>query len=286
MRLQHLYYASSRKYTEFLVATLAALTALMLLAAIDNPVAAQDVPPAVKALAAVSAASFRANEIAPESIVAAFGTDLATAARLNESWPLPLTLEGTSVQVRDAAGLESYAPLFFVAPGQVNFYLPSGLALGEARVTITSGDGAVSVGAINVAAVSPGLFAMNGNGEGVAAASVLRVRGSAHYTEIMARYDLDMRQWVTLPIEFGTVVDRVFVALFGTGIRGRSSVTEVTATLGGEPVAVLYAGAQGTMFGVDQVNIEIPRAVAGRGDMDFVLTVNGKAANAVRISVK
>jgi uncharacterized protein (TIGR03437 family) len=205
---------------------------------------------------------------------------------MSQSWPLPLMLEGTSVQVRDAAGLNSYAPLFFVAPGQVNFYLPSGLALGEARVTVTSGDGAVSVGAIKIAEVSPGLFAMNGNGEGVAAASVLRVRGSAFYTEIMARYDLDEQQWVTLPIEFGTVVDRVFVALFGTGIRGRSSLTEVSATLGGEPVPVLYAGAQGTMFGVDQVNIEIPRAVVGRGEMDFVLTVNGNPANAVKINVK
>ena len=291
MRLQSFYYTSSRKYSEMLIATLAALLALMMVAALDRQVAAQDALPAsssssARALAAVSAASFRSNEIAPESIVAAFGSDLATSVKVCDTWPLPMNLAGTSVSIHDAAGQDFDAPLFFVAPAQVNFYLPPQLAKGAATVTVTSGDGSLSVGAVNIVDYAPGLFAMNGNGAGVAAATALRIRGSAYYFEVMARFDVETNQWVTLPIEPGPTADRLFVAFYGTGIRGRASLSEVTATLGGEPVAVSYAGAQGNYYGVDQVNIEIPRELLGRGEMDFVLRINGQESNAVQVSLK
>ena len=297
MRLQHFYYTSSRKYTELFIATLAALFALAVLAALDSSVAAQSLPAApqttatvstasgVKALAAVSAASFQSNEIAPESIVAAFGSELSTTAQVNDAWPLPYVLAGTSVKLRDAAGRAHDAPLFFVAPEQVNFFIPPGVAFGEATVTITSGDGALSQGTLQLVDCAPGLFAMNGNGAGVAAATVLRVRGSAHYFEIMARFDVEANQWMTLPIAFGPSADRVFLALYGTGIRGRASLSNVTMTIGGASVPVSYAGAQGSLFGLDQVNVEIPRALAGRGEVEVALTINGKAANTVKISL-
>jgi hypothetical protein len=45
-------------------------------------------------------------------------------------------------------------------------------------------------------------------------------------------------------------------------------------------------GAQGDFAGLDQVNIQIPRSLAGRGEVDLILTVDGVAANVVRISIK
>ena len=289
MRLQQIYYASSRKYTELLIATIAAFFALALLAALDTNALAKTLPlasPETKTLSVVSAASFRSNDIASESIVAAFGSGLATATQASDTWPLPETLAGTTVRLRDAQGREQYAPLFFVAPGQVNFFVPPNLPLGETLVTITAGDGAQSAGALVVVDYSPGLFAMNGNGAGVAAASVLRVRGSAYYFEIMTRFDVEANQWVTLPIEFGPSADRVFLALYGTGIRGRVSLSDVAVTVAGVNVPVSYAGAQGAMFGVDQVNVEIPRELAGRGEVEVVLTINGKESNTVKVSLK
>ena len=38
--------------------------------------------------------------------------------------------------------------------------------------------------------------------------------------------------------------------------------------------------------GLDQVNLLLPRSLAGRGDVDVALTVDGKAANIVRINIK
>ncbi|NOT59989.1 MAG: choice-of-anchor D domain-containing protein, partial [Acidobacteria bacterium] len=82
------------------------------------------------ALAAVSAASFRGTELASESIASAFGTNLATETAKASTATLPTTLGGTTVRVRDSAGTERLAPLFFVSPGQINFLMPQGTALG------------------------------------------------------------------------------------------------------------------------------------------------------------
>jgi hypothetical protein len=39
-------------------------------------------------------------------------------------------------------------------------------------------------------------------------------------------------------------------------------------------------------FALDQVNIRVPRSLRGRGEVDLVLTVEGKMANPVRINVR
>src|SRR5581483_6711100 len=67
-------------------------------------------------LAVVSAASYRGGSLAPDSIAAAFGVNLAVRTEAARETPLPLELAGTSVTVNGVP-----APLFFVSPGQVNF---------------------------------------------------------------------------------------------------------------------------------------------------------------------
>src|SRR5205085_5374781 len=66
----------------------------------------------------VSAASFVPNLGAAEAIIAIFGTELATATISATTVPLPTSLAGTTVKVRDRLGAERDAPLFFVSPGQ------------------------------------------------------------------------------------------------------------------------------------------------------------------------
>jgi uncharacterized protein (TIGR03437 family) len=56
--------------------------------------------------------------------------------------------------------------------------------------------------------------------------------------------------------------------------------------VGGVVVPVLYAGAQPNFVGVDQVNIELPVVLAGRGEVELKLQVNGKPANTVLLHVQ
>ena len=140
---------------------------------------------------------------------------------------------------------------------------------------------------MRIAKVAPGVFAANGNGQGVAAAVVQRVKadGSQAY-EMIARFDQSQNRFVSIPIDLEPESDQVFLALFGTGWRFRSSEAAVKVTVGGVDAPVTYAGLQPTLVGVDQINVRLPRALAGRGEVDLVVTVDGKAANTVRVSVK
>lgn len=236
-------------------------------------------------LASVSAANYR-SPLAREAITAAFGANLADVTQAG-AIPLPTSLGGTQVTVTDSAGASRAAPLFFVSPTQVNYLVPAGTAAGTATVTITSWSGVVSRGTVQINQVAPGLFTANSNGRGVPAAVVERFRANgSHTTEPVAQFDATQNQFVPLPIDLGAADDQVFLVLFGTGFKFRSALAAVTATIGGTPAEVTYAGGQGQFAGLDQANIRLPRSLIGRGEVDVVLTVDNQPANTVRVNIK
>lgn len=244
--------------------------------------------PAPQTVASVSAASFsRAGGLAVESIAAAFGSGLATGVQIASSTPLPTTLGGTRVVVRDSAGVDRLAPLFFVAPSQVNYQIPPGVAAGNATVAISAADGAISAGAEQIAAVAPGLFAANSSGQGAAAAVAVRVKADGtQIFEPVARFDAAQNRFVTIPIDLGPATDTVVLVLYGTGVRNRSAQSAVSVKLGGEDAMALYASSAPGFVGLDQVNVIVPRNLIGRGEIDVALTADGKAANTVRINIR
>ncbi|MGH9845746.1 MAG: Kelch repeat-containing protein, partial [Blastocatellia bacterium] len=236
-------------------------------------------------LASVSAASFLGAEMAADSIVAAFGQNLATATESAATLPLPTTLAGTNVRLRDSAGVERLAPLFFVSPGQINYLIPQGAANGNATVNVTRGETLVATGAVRLAPVAPGLFAANANGQGIAAAVALRIKSDGSQSfEPVARFDPTQNRFVAVPIDLGPETDQVFLILFGTGYRARSSLAAVTCQIGGTAAEVLFAGAAPGLAGLDQTNVRLPRALAGRGEVEVALTVDGRTANRVRVA--
>ena len=80
----------------------------------------------IGAVAHTSAASYDPISLAPDSLVAAFGANLATVVRAAETLPLPTELAGTTVTVRDSQGTSRLASLLFVSPNQVNYVMPFG----------------------------------------------------------------------------------------------------------------------------------------------------------------
>jgi uncharacterized protein (TIGR03437 family) len=174
-----------------------------------------------------------------------------------------------------------------VSPNQINYLIPSGTAPGAANVTVTNSNGFTATGNLQVAAVAPSLFAANANGQGVAAALVLRVKGDgAQSFEQVARFDQAQNRFVPEPIDLGPETDQVFLILFGTGIRFRSSLAAATCQIGGTSSEVLFAGAQGGFVGLDQVNVRLARSLATRGDVNIMLTVDSKPANTVMVNIK
>lgn len=248
---------------------------------------AQEVMISPSPLTLVSSANYRGAPLAIESIVTAFGTAMATTTQIATSTPLPIEVAGTRVMVKDAVGVERAAPLFFVSPNQINFQIPPESAAGAALITIFSGFGSSSSTIVQLAQVNPGLFAANASGKGVAAAVVLRIKadGTQVY-ETAADFDPIQSAFVPRPIDLGPEGEQVYLALFGTGIRHRADLSGVTVQLGGTSAQVTYAGPQPTFVGLDQINLLLPRTLAGRGEVDIAASVDGQSANTVKVSIK
>jgi uncharacterized protein (TIGR03437 family) len=238
------------------------------------------------ALAAVSAASFiKGGALAPGSLGAAFGRGLARQTEVATSLPLPSVLAGTRIVFQRPDRSYIAAQLLFVSPAQINFVVPT-LPDGLTIVVATIDNQSAANGTVEIARVAPGLFTANASGQGAAAALVVKLSADGKQTsQLTFQCGATAGSCVSTPIDLGTETDQVILLLFGTGIRGRSSLFDVSATIGGVNAEVLYAGPQGDFVGLDQVNLRLPRALVGRGEVEVRLSVEGKAANTVMVNI-
>jgi uncharacterized protein (TIGR03437 family) len=234
----------------------------------------------------VDAAGYQATPLAPGALFTAFGSNLAKQAVVAEL-PLPAGLGGSSVTITDSAGAARTAVLLYVSPTQINFVTPSGLTAGEGSFTITNSAGVSRTIAVRIGGMSPGLFSADGTGSGAAAAVVtmLRADGTISITTA-ATYDAATGQCPAAPIDLGDASDQVYLTLYGTGIRDRSSLAQVVVRVGGVQLAAEYAGAQPQYAGLDQINVKLPRSLAGIGETPVTVTVDGRRSNAVTVKVQ
>ena len=236
---------------------------------------------------AVSAAGGRSDLFAPDSIVSAYGVDLANATAGADNPPGTM-LAGASVSVTDSAGTTALSPLLYVSGVQINFVVPSGLAAGPATVTYNSGT-LQQTQTVQLGPVAPGLFTFNANN--LVAGSIIRVSGDGTQTaENLFQMD-NAGNVVALPIDLGPSTDQVYLILYGTGFRAAgTSSTSVAFTSGTRQtvpdVLASYAGPQGAFLGLDQANVLIPRALAGAGTVSLILKAGNQASKTVNISIK
>jgi uncharacterized protein (TIGR03437 family) len=237
-------------------------------------------------LANTSAAGFGLGPLAPGSIAAAFGANLAAETAQPTGTP-PVSLGAVTASVTDSAGTARPAQLFYVSPTQVNYLIPANTAPGLATVTIAAGGDVTATGQIEILPVAPALFTVNANS--LVAANVLLVsqNGDQTYESI---YQTDQNGNITaLPIDFGSATDTVYLLLYGTGIRNLTSLSAVTATVGWSLNApVTYAGPQCCYVGLDQVNLQLPRSLAASTPFTTVLqlTMDGQPSNQVTLLIQ
>jgi uncharacterized protein (TIGR03437 family) len=233
----------------------------------------------------VNSASYQPGALAAQQLVTAFGSGFASQTITASSQPLPLTLGDTSITITDSTGTVRKAPMFYVSQSQASLLIPDGVAPGAATAKVMRGGATVLTGTLNIAAVSPGLYSANGNGAGVAAALAVRVQGAGTTTPLAL---FSCQAGVALsclssPLSLGSSTETVYVSLYGTGIRGAGTVQ---AYVTGQSVPVLYAGPQGQYAGLDQVNISLPRSLAGTGEASVYLIADGKVSNMTTVKIQ
>ncbi len=239
---------------------------------------------------ATVASVFGANAdatVAPDELVSAFGAKLATSSAVTLSATFPSTLGGTTMTLVDSSNAAYDVPLYSVSPQQVNYLAPSGVKPGPATITVKSGDGTLTSGIVLVAAVAPGLYTANADGKGAAAAIAITAHADGTQSSQPAfSCGSAAGSCVAQPIAVGAAGDTVVVEFFGTGIRHVTSLSAVSAQIAGQSVPALYAGEQGGYTGLDQINVQIPRSLAGSGTVSVAVTVQGVTSNAVTIAIQ
>jgi len=128
------------------------------------------------------------------------------------------------------------------------------------------------------------LFTANSSGSGVAAGLWIRVAptGVQSWDYLFDKALPPNR--VPVPVDLGPAGDQIFLSLYGSGFRGAIASG---ATVGGMPVPVSAFGAVGVYQGEDFINLgPLPRSLVGRGQVDVVVTFDGKAANTVTASFR
>lgn len=199
-----------------------------------------------------------------------FDAKLATSTEQASTAIWPSTLGGSTVTIKDSAGVSTQAIISYASPTQVNYRLPESVATGPATVSFTAGGVAVP-GYLNIVSTYPGVF--KASADNLAAAQVARLQsGKTVYSAVVAS-----------PIAIGPASELATLILYATGLN---SATDVAVTIGGVTAQVTYAGPQGTYAGLDQINVLIPQSAAGKGKVDIVVTAAGKPSNPVNVVIQ
>lgn len=225
-----------------------------------------------------AAADYAFADFASSEIVSIFGSYLGNQ-NISAGTSLPTTLGGFSVHVKDSTGRTQSGSLIALAPGQLNLLLPSGLALGEAPMTVQSDSQIVATETIFVAGLSPSIFIGYAGGDYVPNGFAV---WADHNGQQQRRLLLTQQNgaFVIPTLPFAESSGPVYLELYGTGLGAGG---QALAYLRDKPVPVQYAGQQGYP-GLDQYNIEIPAFFAGEGTLTLSLSVDGTPATPVRVT--
>jgi uncharacterized protein (TIGR03437 family) len=222
-------------------------------------------------LTAVSAAGLT-GPVAPESLASLFGPLPASGAATADPQALPTTLAGVTITVRDSLGTERLAPLLYASPTQANFQIPAGTAPGDATIIVTGGGIALS-GFAQVENTAPAISTIEFDFDALVAFAVrIEPDGTQTPVQLASGITLDDRP--------------VFLSLIGTGIRNRTSLSDVTCTIGGVGVPVEYAGPTPGFVGMDQVNLRLTKGLPSSDYDPLILSIDGRLANKVYIAIK
>jgi uncharacterized protein (TIGR03437 family) len=219
---------------------------------------------------AVSAAS-ASGPIAPDSIASLFGAGMPDA--------------NAQVTITDAAGTSRAATVYYSGREQINFVVPASLTPGQARIEVRDAAGTLTNSTTaNLQRIAPTLFTANASGKGVVAALAFRLEKDGSQSVVPVFRCIGPLLCIAEPLEARD--DRpLYLSLYGTGIRGASSLASVRVTIGGTAVPVQYAGPQQQFAGLDQINFRLPGSLNGKGETDLILTVDGVVSNTVRIGI-
>ena len=232
---------------------------------------------------------------APLTYMTIYGTNLSTTAR---GWlpsdfvggtELPVSLDGVSVTVN---GTPAYVQ--YIGATQINIITPATTVTGKGiPVVVSTPNQTTATAWIGMQTIAPSLFTWS---TGVAATTdIYAIAQHVGYTNVGKAGLIP-----SMPVDFTTpAVPGEEIMLYGTGfgpttppIAAGIITNQIynldplpTATLGGLPAQVDFAGLIPTLSQVYQINVTVP-ATIGSGDWPLVLNVNGITSYPALVTVQ
>ncbi len=195
--------------------------------------------------------------------------------------PWPASLGNISVRITDSRGVSRLAQLLHVEGGwaQVTFIVPGNTAVGPAQLEIVRSDGTTSAATVLIADVAPGIWTASHDGRGPAIGWAKRQSADGQSTEFpIWECSSSVCRSTPIPLGFASTTLR----LEGTGFRHASGLAAIRVTVDDVPVPVVsYRPLPGN--GRDELIIQLPKELRGRGEKDLVMTVDGVVSNVVQI---
>ena len=212
--------------------------------------------PVVRGIADLASYS---TQLAPGTLVSVFGVNFAAAATSAAEVPLPPSLGGVSLEIRD--GIHSVnAPLFYVSPTQINAQVPYEILGPTVQIWVRNSSGLSSPYSLTLQPRAPRVLTANGTGEGEAL--LFHADNSAVSSVSPAQAGEVLNLYV---IGLGAVFPPVLSgAPAGDGTAGGplNIVSDrVSVLLDGQPANVFYAGLTPYSVGLYQVQFQVPQGV-------------------------
>jgi uncharacterized protein (TIGR03437 family) len=152
------------------------------------------------------------------------------------------------------------AQILFASPQEVVVVLPDSLGEESVEVVVTNADGFASQSEPRITASAPGVFTVNGDGEGEAV--VLNAD-----SQLAGPFDPSNGQ--------------LRLSIFGTGV---AHAKNITAAINGQPLKV-EAVARSGLPGLDEIHVLVPPELSGAGASTLTVTADGVQSNSSTITI-
>jgi uncharacterized protein (TIGR03437 family) len=222
-------------------------------------------PLATPAIASVAnGASFK-KSFAPGSVLTVFGSALSPVTQSASSVPLPLSASGVAVLVNGIA-----APLYYVAPGQLNVQIPYEVSANGSAVLSVNNNGQVTTQAFQVDAAAPGIF--------TDASGALVPTATAALGQEIAFY-------ITGAGAVSPAVSDGAAPAGSTSIADLPKPVQPTSvTIGGAIATIDFIGIPSGLVGVTQINVQVPKGIP-TGAQPVVVSVDGVPSAPATITI-
>ena len=206
--------------------------------------------------------------LAPGTIVAIYGENLAAATAQPTTVPLPTNLEGSSVVI---GGM--HAPLYYVSATQINAQIPFELQPGQQYQVIVSTSGALTTpDTIQLSPATPGLAAFP-DGTLIAQhsdGSLVSTASPAQGGEYLVAYLAGMGPTI-VPVVSGAASPSDPLA---SPVLADSPVL----TINGNTYPIYFAGLTPGLVGLYQMNFQLPTGLPA-GNITIMVSQNGQSSN-------